>query len=56
MFLFVCFVILVLVLFDVPERLQKRAFDLVSNAYTSIRADDLASLMGVTTETAVSGE
>ncbi|KAJ7382772.1 COP9 signalosome complex subunit 8 [Desmophyllum pertusum] len=36
------------------EKLQKRAFDLVSNAYTSIRADDLASLMGITTEAAVS--
>lgn len=36
------------------EKLQKRVFDLVSNAYTSIRAEDLASLMGVTTEAAVS--
>ncbi|XP_068752314.1 COP9 signalosome complex subunit 8-like [Montipora capricornis] len=35
------------------EKLQRRAFDLVSNAYTSIRADDLALLMGVTTEAAV---
>ena len=39
-----------------PEKLEKRAFDLVSNAYTSIRAEDLARLMGVTTEAAVSGE
>ena len=39
-----------------PEKLQKRAFDLVSNAYTSIRAEDLARLMGVKTEAAVSGE
>lgn len=38
------------------EKLRKRAFDLVSNAYTSIRAEDLARLMGVTTEAAVSGE
>ena len=38
------------------EKLQKRAFDLVSNAYTSIRAEDLARLMGVKTEVAVSGE
>ncbi|CAH3024828.1 unnamed protein product [Porites evermanni] len=36
------------------EKLQRRVFDLVSNAYTSIRADDLASLMGVSTEAAVS--
>lgn len=35
------------------EKLQKRAFDLVSNAYTSIRAEDLARLMGVKTEVAV---
>ena len=40
----------------VLEKLQKRAFDLVSNAYTSIRADDLALLMGVNTEAAISGE
>ena len=38
------------------EKLQRRVFDLVSNAYTSIRADDLASLMGVSTEAAVSGK
>lgn len=38
------------------EKLQKRAFDLVSNAYTSIRAEDLARLMGVKTEVAVNGE
>lgn len=35
------------------ERLQKRAFDLVANAYTSIRADNLALLMGVTPEAAI---
>ena len=38
------------------EKLQKRTFDLVSNAYTSIRADDLAKLMGITADAAVSGE
>ena len=38
------------------EKLQRRVFDLVSNAYTSIRADDLASLTGVSTEAAVSGK
>ena len=38
------------------EKLQRRVFDLVSNAYTSIRADDLASLMGVSTDAAVSGK
>ncbi|XP_044183663.1 COP9 signalosome complex subunit 8-like [Acropora muricata] len=35
------------------EKLQKRAFDLVANAYTSIRADNLALLMGVTPEAAI---
>lgn len=44
------------VLYEQPEKLRKRAFDLVSNAYTSIRAEDLARLMGVKTEVAVSGE
>ena len=37
------------------EKLQKRTFDLVSNAYTSIRAEDLAKLMGITREAALSG-
>nr|XP_058973697.1 COP9 signalosome complex subunit 8-like [Pocillopora verrucosa] len=36
------------------EKLQKRTFDLVSNAYTSIRAEDLAKLMGITREAALS--
>lgn len=36
------------------EKLQKRTFDLVSNAYTSIRAEELAKLMGITREAALS--
>lgn len=36
------------------EKLQKRTFDLVSNAYTSIRAEGLAKLMGITREAALS--
>ena len=44
------------VLYKQPEKLRKRAFDLVSNAYTSIRAEDLARLMGVKTDVAVSGK
>ncbi|XP_078344909.1 COP9 signalosome complex subunit 8-like isoform X2 [Oculina patagonica] len=36
------------------EKLRSRAFDLVSKAYTSIQAEDLARLMGITTEAAVS--
>lgn len=44
------------VLHEQLEKLRKRAFDLVSNAYTSIRAEDLARLMGVKTDVAVSGE
>jgi len=53
---FSLFDILFLLFYVHPEKLQKRAFDLVSNAYTSIRAEDLARLMGVKTEAAVSGE